>query len=178
MSAARRVLFTIATLAATTGLTLGLSGPAAANTTAEAAPQHKANAELEAQCAVPPTADNNVIRIVHDVAVQRGANPKVMTATFEAGWVESHMNNLNCGDRDSLGVFQQRPSQGWGTPEQIMNVQYATNAFLDQAIPNDRENPGFTPGELAQSVQRSAYPGRYDAAYDKAQELIRRAQDL
>jgi len=138
--------------------------------------RNKANAEiLDPRCSVPPDADMKVNKQVHDIAVQRGANDKVMLATFEAGWVESHMNNLNCGDRDSLGVFQQRPSAGWGTPEQCMDVVHATNAFLDQAIPNDKNNPDQTAGQLAQSVQRSAYPDRYDQNEGKARELINAA---
>jgi hypothetical protein len=141
------------------------------------AKDHRANAEiLDEKCAVPPDFDAAIINAVHDVATQRGVNEKVMLAAFEAGWVESHMNNLNCGDRDSLGVFQQRPSAGWGTPEQIMDPVYATNAFLDQAIPNDQNNPGFTPGQLAQSVQRSAFPERYDQSEGKAREMIAAAQ--
>ncbi|OEV03671.1 hypothetical protein AN216_10490 [Streptomyces oceani] len=138
--------------------------------------QHKANAELEANCAVPPNHDPAIINTVHDVAVDMGANEKVMLAAFEAGWVESHMNNLNCGDRDSLGVFQQRPSQGWGTPEQCMDPVHATTKFLEQAIPNDQANPGYTAGQLAQSVQRSAYPERYDQSEGKARELIAEAE--
>lgn len=138
---------------------------------------HRANAQLlDEKCAVPPDFDAAIINTVHDVASQRGVNEKVMLAAFEAGWVESHMNNLNCGDRDSLGVFQQRPSAGWGTPEQILDPVYATNAFLDQAIPNDQNNPGFTAGELAQSVQRSAFPDRYDESEGKAREMIAAAQ--
>ncbi|OEU86262.1 hypothetical protein DB35_15170 [Streptomyces abyssalis] len=134
---------------------------------------HRANAEvLDEKCAVPPDFDAAIINTVHDVATQRGVNDKVMLAAFEAGWVESHMNNLNCGDRDSLGVFQQRPSAGWGTPEQIMDPVYATNAFLDQAIPNDQEDPSMTAGQLAQSVQRSAFPERYDQSEAKAREMI------
>jgi len=138
---------------------------------------HRANAQiLDEKCAVPPDFDAAIINTVHDVATQRGVTDKVMLAAFEAGWVESHMNNLNCGDRDSLGVFQQRPSAGWGTPEQILDPVYATNAFLDQAIPNDANNPGFTAGELAQSVQRSAFPDRYDESEGKAREMIAAAQ--
>lgn len=134
---------------------------------------HKANAQLlDEKCAVPPDFDAAIINTVHDVATQRGVNDKVMLAAFETGWVESHMNNLNCGDRDSLGVFQQRPSAGWGTPEQIMDPVYATNAFLDQAIPNDQEDPSMTAGQLAQSVQRSAFPDRYDQSEGKAREMI------
>ena len=39
---------------------------------------------------------------------------------------ESKVRNITYGDRDSLGLFQQRPSQGWGTPEQILNPEYST----------------------------------------------------
>jgi hypothetical protein len=152
-----------------------LAGGLAVNATAGEtdAKDPRANAEiLDEKCAVPPDFDGAIINTVHDIATQRGVTDKVMLAAFEAGWVESHMNNLNCGDSDSLGVFQQRPSAGWGTPEQIMDPVYATNAFLDQAIPNDQNNPGFTAGQLAQSVQRSAFPDRYDENEGKAREMI------
>ena len=99
----------------------------------------------------------------------------MLLATFEAAWVESHVNNLNCGDSDSLGVFQQRPSQGWGSKAQVTNVDYATNKFLDQAIKNDKGFSG-TAGQLAQSVQRSGYPDRYDQAKAKAESIIAEAK--
>ncbi|RII11788.1 hypothetical protein DSC45_28150 [Streptomyces sp. YIM 130001] len=137
---------------------------------------HKSNAELLAACEVPPEHDPAIINTVHQVALDHQVTDKVMLAAFEAGWVESHMHNLNCGDSDSLGVFQQRPSQGWGTPEQIMDPVYATTKFLEQAIPNDQKNPGYTAGELAQSVQRSAYPERYDQSEAKARELLAAAK--
>src|SRR3954454_12406598 len=47
---------------------------------------------------------------------------------------ESGIRNLDYGDSDSLGAFQQRPSQGWGTPEQVMNVPHATTSFLHHLI--------------------------------------------
>lgn len=151
----------------------GMAWQATAGEIEISANDKRSNAEiLDEKCAVPPNFDPAVINNVHDVATQRGVNDKVMLAAFEAGWVESHMHNLNCGDRDSLGVFQQRPSAGWGTPEQILNVTYATNAFLDQAIPNDQEDPSMTAGQLAQSVQRSAFPDRYDQSEGKAREMI------
>ena len=155
----------------------GLAVQASAGENDVKAHDKRANAEiLDEKCAVPADFDPAIINTVHDVATQRGVTDKVMLAAFETGWVESHMNNLNCGDRDSLGVFQQRPSAGWGTPEQIMDPVFATNAFLDQAIPNDQNNPGFTPGQLAQSVQRSAFPDRYDQSEAKAREMIAAAQ--
>jgi hypothetical protein len=54
-------------------------------------------------CHVPPTHDLEVTKTVYTVGLRLGVSDKVMLAGFEAGWVESHMNNLRCGDRDSLG---------------------------------------------------------------------------
>lgn len=74
--------------------------------------------------------------------------------------VESDLLNVAYGDRDSLGLFQQRPSQGWGTPEQVLDPAYAATAFYQRLV----ATPQWlvrAPGEVAQSVQRSAYPERY-----------------
>jgi hypothetical protein len=126
----------------------------------------------EAACPVPADRDINVTRVVYQTGNELHVSDKVMLAGFEAGWVESHMNNLPCGDADSLGVFQQRPSQGWGTPAQIMDVHFASNSFFTRAINSERAHPGFTAGQIAQDVQRSAFPDRYDAARAKAQALL------
>ncbi|HIW64255.1 MAG TPA: peptidoglycan-binding protein [Candidatus Stackebrandtia excrementipullorum] len=177
----RKLLLRVLTVAATAAVAIGLSAPAATadNTTSTEATVTAdigANAEVDPMCAVPPNHDPAVIQQLYNIGVNRGVNDKVMLAMFEAGWVESHMHNLNCGDRDSLGVFQQRPSQGWCNPASLcMDVPHATNKFLDQAIPNDQRNPGYTAGQLAQSVQRSAYPERYDQAESKARALIAEA---
>ncbi|KDN34059.1 hypothetical protein RSAG8_12847, partial [Rhizoctonia solani AG-8 WAC10335] len=53
-----------------------------------------------------------------------------------------------------------------------MNVDYSTNKYLDQAIVNDRNNPGYTAGQLAQSVQRSEFLDCYDQAQGTSQDLI------
>ena len=169
----------VLTVAAAAALVVGLSvQPALADDDTDLpSPDAIANAELiEPMCAVPPNHDPAVIRTLYSVGESRGVNGKVMLAMFETGWVESHMQNLNCGDRDSLGVFQQRPSMGWCTPASLcLDVVHATNKFLDRAIPNDRNNPGYTPGQLAQSVQISAYPERYDQAEGKARALMAEA---
>ncbi|KAB5590252.1 hypothetical protein CTheo_6304 [Ceratobasidium theobromae] len=125
---------------------------------------------------IPSTANPTIRDQVYRITQSRGVTAKVLLSTFETAWIESHVNNLPCGDQDSIGVFQQRPSQGWGSYDQIMNVDYSTNKYLDQAIVNDRNNPGYTAGQLAQSVQRSEFPDRYDQAQSTAQELIRQAQ--
>jgi hypothetical protein len=73
---------------------------------------------------------------------------------------ESHLRNLQYGDRDSLGLFQQRPSQGWGTAAQILDPTYATGRFLDHMV----GVPGWETARLtdvAQAVQRSGAPDAY-----------------
>ncbi|WP_324804163.1 hypothetical protein [Stackebrandtia sp.] len=172
----KRRLIIAATITSAAAVAIGLSvSPALAQD--NDINSDKANAELlDPKCDVPPDRDLNVTNQIYDIATQRQVTDKVMLAAFEAGWVESHMNNLNCGDSDSLGVFQQRPSQGWCDPADLcLDVNHATNAFLDQAIPNDQNNPGYTAGELAQSVQRSAYPERYDQNEQKARDLLAEA---
>lgn len=114
----------------------------------------------------PP--DPGVARTICSVLDQYNAPPKVRLSAFEAAIVESGVHNLNYGDRDSLGVFQQRPSQGWGSPAQVMNPQYASMKFITNAI---AMNGGQSAGQLAQDVQRSAYPYRYDAVAQQAYSL-------
>ncbi|MFC8918030.1 hypothetical protein ACFT5C_19890, partial [Streptomyces sp. NPDC057116] len=127
-------------------------------------------------CHIPPDRDLDVTKTVYTVGRDLGVSDKVMLAGFEAGWVESHMNNLDCGDRDSLGVFQQRPSQGWGTPEQIRHVPYAAEQFFTRAVRVEERFPHLTAGQTAQEVQRSAFPPRYDQAEAKARALLDEAK--
>ncbi|KAG8756846.1 hypothetical protein FRC11_004962 [Ceratobasidium sp. 423] len=126
---------------------------------------------LASGCTVPSDWNRSVGKTIHDVAKSRNVTQRLMTALFEAAWVESHVNNLNCGDRDSLGVFQQRPSQGWCSPSSLcLDVKHATNAFIDKAIRVAK--PSMSPDQLAQAVQVSAYPERYKAAESKARSII------
>ena len=131
-----------------------------------------------AACSIPAKANDGVLKTLKKIGDSRHITAKVRLAMFETAWVESHANNLGCGTGDSVGVFQQSPSNGWGTKAQCMNVTHATNKFLDQAIPNSRNHPSWTAGHVAQSVQRSAYPDRYDAAKAKANSLIARSNTL
>ena len=84
---------------------------------------------------------------------------------------ESGLRNVKHGDRDSLGLFQQRPSSGWGTAEQVLDPVRASLAFFCGAV---NPNPGITRGLLdipgwesmtltpaAQTVQISAFPDHY-----------------
>ncbi|MGI5148828.1 hypothetical protein ACQEVC_21120 [Plantactinospora sp. CA-294935] len=88
---------------------------------------------------------------------------------------ESKLENLgHLGDRndhDSLGLFQQRPSSGWGSPEQITDPEYSTIAFLKGL----RQVDGWHDlplTEAAQKVQVSAYPDAYAQWEDQAADLV------
>ena len=64
------------------------------------------------------------------VAQQKGAPPRAWLVALATAKQESDLINVNYGDRDSLGLFQQRPSQGWGTPAQVLDPVYSTTTFL------------------------------------------------
>ncbi|MFF8713714.1 LGFP repeat-containing protein [Streptomyces sp. NPDC015184] len=152
----------------------GLGNPAAFAQDAGDVPGPLGNsAPAELFCDIPADRDIAVTRKVYEVGQRRGVSAKVMLAGFETGWVESRMNNLACGDRDSLGVFQQRPSMGWCQPAQCLDVDYAANKFFEVA--QQMEPDWATAGELAQAVQRSAYPERYGQAEGYARELMAEA---
>ncbi|MEU1821320.1 NlpC/P60 family protein [Streptomyces abikoensis] len=73
---------------------------------------------------------------------------------------ESRLRNLNYGDLDSLGLFQQRPSAGWGTPSQVRDPVYASTKFY-KALLEVRGWESMTVTQAAQAVQRSAFPDAY-----------------
>ncbi|MFF8773702.1 hypothetical protein [Kitasatospora sp. NPDC015120] len=101
------------------------------------------------------------------VAHARGLPDRAVTISLATAMQESKIRNLSGGDRDSVGLFQQRPSQGWGTVQQIMDPVYATNKFLDGLV----KVPGYTRLPLtdaAQQVQKSGYPQAYAKHETKA----------
>ena len=80
-------------------------------------------------CWAPDQASNAAA--ITAIAVQRGMPPRAATIAIATAMQESKVRNVKFGDRDSLGLFQQRPSQGWGTAEQILDPEYSTNKFYD-----------------------------------------------
>ncbi|MFI6574567.1 hypothetical protein ACIBFB_02110 [Nocardiopsis sp. NPDC050513] len=98
---------------------------------------------------------------VGGVAFSRDLPEEAVTVAFATVWQESTFFNLEYGDRDSLGLFQQRPSQEWGEPEEILDPVYASAAFYDALAEIDgwEELPVF---EAAQAVQHSADGYAYD----------------
>ena len=88
---------------------------------------------------------------------------------------ESRLQNLNYGDRDSLGLFQQRPSMGWGTAQQILDPQYSAGAFLTALQQYQASNPGWATQPLwasAQGVQKSGVPTAYAQWESQAVQLV------
>ena len=98
--------------------------------------------------------------LITAISTQRGMPARAASIALATAYQESELYNIDYGDRDSVGLFQQRPSQGWGTVAQLMDPDYATNAFFDALQQVD----GYEAMEItvaAQEVQRSAFPDAY-----------------
>ncbi|AUH40795.1 heavy metal transporter [Streptomyces sp. CMB-StM0423] len=94
------------------------------------------------------------------VASSRRLPERAVTIAIATAMQESELRNIEHGDRDSLGLFQQRPSQGWGTEEEILDPVYSTGKFYEHLA----EIPGYSRlplTEAAQRVQRSGFPQAY-----------------
>ncbi|MET7595319.1 heavy metal transporter [Streptomyces sp. NPDC005481] len=94
------------------------------------------------------------------VGTTRGMPERAVTIALATALQESGLRNIRHGDRDSIGLFQQRPSQGWGTRKQIMDPTYAAGEFYRHLA----KVPGYSRLPLtvaAQRVQRSGYPQAY-----------------
>lgn len=98
---------------------------------------------------------------------------------------ESSLQDLDGGDRDSAGAFQQRPSMNWGSLSQVSDPVFASKSFY--GVNPDSPNPGLTqidnwenidPGVAAQDVQSSAYPDEYAKWEPLAEQLVDDNQDV
>lgn len=114
----------------------------------------------------------NNARLIATIGRQRGFDDLAIQIAIMAGLDESRLRNLNYGDRDSLGIFQQRPSQGWGTPQQVTNPTYAVNKFFSalQGV----NYKAMDPWAAAQAVQKSFDPtgSNYRRYYDQALKVF------
>jgi len=101
--------------------------------------------------------------LITSVAVRRGLPPRAATIALATAMQESRLRNIDYGDQagpDSRGLFQQRPSQGWGTEAQVMDPVHASNSFYNGLV----KVPNYQSMEIteaAQTVQRSAFPEAY-----------------
>jgi hypothetical protein len=99
--------------------------------------------------------------LIAGIAVQRGLPARAVSIALATAFQESKLRTLAHGDRDSVGLFQQRPSQGWGSERQLRDPRYAINAFYDALVEiNGYQSMRIT--EAAQAVQRSGFPEAYE----------------
>ncbi len=98
--------------------------------------------------------------LITAISVRRGMPARAASIALATAYQESDLYNVEFGDRDSLGLFQQRPSQGWGTEEQVLDPVYSTNAFYDALAEVDGYE-GLEITVAAQEVQRSGFPEAY-----------------
>lgn len=95
------------------------------------------------------------------VGKSMGADDFTLTTAIATSIQESNLVNLPGGDRDSIGLFQQRPSQGWGTPAEVHDPAHAAHSFFTKAMIQRKAHPEYTLTQLAQSVQISGFPNAY-----------------
>jgi len=133
-------------------------------------------------CAVLPQVDGDPrglareqienARTIIEVGKQRGLPPYAWTVALATAMQESTLRNLNYGDRDSLGLFQQRPSAGWGSPAQVTDPIYAAGKFY-AALAEVAGWQQMPVTVAAQTVQRSAFPLAYAKHERLAAALVR-----
>lgn len=147
-----------------TGLRLlGGSGSAGPECTVPAGPGNTAGGEATGQDEAPLTLDAVQLQhasTINAVGLARGVPEQARVIALATAWQESRLRNLDHGDRDSVGLFQQRPSQGWGSVAEIMDPVYASGKFYDALL----QVPGWQQlplTEAAQAVQYSAFPDAY-----------------
>lgn len=106
----------------------------------------------------PAQARNSSIIVA--ASIEAGLPERAAVIAIATAYQESGLRNLDYGDRDSLGLFQQRPSYGWGTPEEIMDPWYSSLRFYQELV----KFPGWETtdvNDIAQLVQRSGHPDAY-----------------
>jgi len=153
----------VATLAAATETTSAACAPVSSGPVVDLSAEQAANA-----------------RVIVAVGQERGVSERGLLIALMTAAQESTLRNLDYGDRDSLGLFQQRPSMGWGTPAQVRDPAYAAAAFYGGPASPTRNRgllgvPGWESMPLtvaAQAVQRSAFPNAYAKWEDDARAWL------
>lgn len=131
------------------------------------------------QASIPLSGEqSDNVKAIVKATKKAGLDERAAVIAVGTSLQESKLENLghlgDANDHDSLGLFQQRPSSGWGSPEQITNPEYSTTAFLKGL----REVDGWHDMPLtdaAQKVQVSAYPDAYAKWENQAADLVANA---
>lgn len=108
--------------------------------------------------------------IIAGMSIKRDLKPRAASIALATAYQESGIRNLNYGHADSLGLFQQRPSKGWGSVEEIMDPWYSTREFY-RAMVRVKDWETRDINDVAQAVQRSAFPEAYRQHEVKARTL-------
>lgn len=153
------------------GQTLTIPSAAPAPASAPASVPEAASAPAAAPTVVLDAEQQESARLIIRVGRSLGVSDRGIAIALATAMVESWLRNLDWGDRDSLGLFQQRPSTGWGTEAEVSDPARAAAAFFGgPADPNGTRTRGLLDidgweymefGAAAQAVQISAYPERY-----------------
>ncbi|UJW33163.1 C40 family peptidase [Saccharothrix sp. AJ9571] len=112
-----------------------------------------------------------IVTLIITIGKQRQLSPRAWQIAIQAGMTESGLRNLTYGDRDSLGIFQMRPSMGWGTVAQVTDPPYQVNKFYDVLLAVKGWET-MRPGDAAQAVERSGFPDRYHKWEPMAVHLV------
>jgi LysM repeat protein len=152
------------------GRTLVVPGASTAVSAAKTVAASTSVAPMTTSTALTSEQEQNA-RVIIRVGRELGVGDQAIVVALAAAAQESSLRNIHHGDRDSLGLFQQRPSTGWGTAAQLTDAVHATKLFFGgRANPNAGKTRGLLdiPGwksmsvtDAAQAVQISAYPTAY-----------------
>jgi hypothetical protein len=124
-----------------------------------------------------PAREANVTTIVRE-ALNKHMGLRSAVIAVATAMQESALLNVQYGTYDSLGLFQQRPSAGWGTPAQVTDPTYASDAFLNALHQYQASNPGWATQPLwqaAQGVQNSGFPYAYAKWEIQAAQVVANA---
>jgi hypothetical protein len=105
--------------------------------------------------------------IIADLAMRRALPQQAVIVALATTLQESKLRNLDYGDRDSVGLFQQRPSQGWGPKDKLLDPVYASGKFYD-ALLKVQGWQSLPVAAAAQAVQRSGFPDAYASWQQRA----------
>ncbi|MCX4799548.1 C40 family peptidase [Streptomyces sp. NBC_01242] len=109
---------------------------------------------------------------IYSVGKQKGGSTRDCIIAIMTAMQESGLRNLDHGDRDSIGLFQQRPSQGWGTKAEIMNPEYSAGKFYEALFKVKNRN-SMELWQVCQAVQRSGAPREYQKHEKPATAMVR-----
>lgn len=165
-----RSLLVLLVLAVVAGLTVGGTAAYFAATRQPAPWANACTATVGSATVRLEPAQMRNASIIAGVGMRRGLSEQGVTIALATALQESGLRNLDYGDRDSLGLFQQRPSQGWGTQQQVTDPYYASNAFYT-AMVKVKGWQTMDVGDVAQEVQKSGFPDAYDKHVTGARAL-------